>query len=85
MVKMMRHTLPHPIFTGAFQIMIALDDSDDENEDICIVAVQESATLLPDFTETTQRLALTSASVKSSKGDSKGFSQAPLLVVDRKC
>ena len=53
---------------------------------ICLVAVQESATLLPDFTETTQRLALTSASVKSSKGDSKGFSQAPdLLVVDRKC
>ena len=53
---------------------------------ICLVVVQESATLLPDFTETTQRLALTSVSVKSSKGDSKGFSQVPdLLVVDRKC
>ena len=53
---------------------------------ICLLAVQESGTLLPDFTETTQRLALTSASVKSSKGDLKGFSQAPdLLVVDRKC
>ena len=78
------HPTP-PHFYWGISIMIALDDNNDENEDICLVAVQESATLLPDFTETTQRLALTSVSVKSSKGDSKGFSQAPdLLVVNRK-
>ena len=30
----MGHTLPHPISTRAFQIMIALEDDDDENEDM---------------------------------------------------
>ena len=34
MMKKIRHTQSHAIFTGAFQIMIALDDDDDENEDM---------------------------------------------------
>ena len=43
------------------------------SRNILIVAAQESGTHPLDFTETTQRHELTSASAKSNKGVSRGF------------